>query len=91
MYLTIEHIGNDKIQFIIDILGFTGRNFEHQWALTQTVTAFNQGLPFEDVHTGIFFVNRRQVLGAQEDVWVMVDGSPKLIPQTGLITRDPKQ
>src|SRR5262249_26775597 len=76
-----------KVKLFIYVGGFQAVYFEHEGALAQAVAPLFQGLTGEYIEVGVFLVNGREVLGAQQNSRVVVDGSAQAVPQAGLQAR----
>jgi hypothetical protein len=74
-----QKVGNFKIQLFIDIPGFIRFHYEHKRAVAESVAAPLQGFTRENIEAGILFIYRRQVLGLEQDVWIVVHGLSMLV------------
>ena len=86
-----HQLGHGKFKFIVDVLRFTGRDREQHGAVTDAGVLFLQHFPGEDINAGVLFIDRGQVLGAQQNVLVMVDGTGQLVPIAFFDLGDGKQ
>ena len=59
-------------------------NFKHQGAFSKAVAPGEQVGAGEKIKAGIFFKNRGQILGLEQDGRVVVDGARQTVPQAGL-------
>src|SRR5574339_714760 len=69
-----QEICNCKVKLLVDIPGFLGIDFEHQWFLSNAVMPLDQVLAGKKVKTRILFVNWRQILGLDQNRRVVIDG-----------------
>src|SRR5512135_1624801 len=76
-----------KIDFLIDIPGFVGIDFEHHCLLTDPVMLPDEVLTCKNVQARILLIDRRQVLGLDQHGRVMVDGAAGLVIEAGLQAR----
>ena len=89
--IMIKEFSHFKIQFHINILGFYFRNFKKKGPVADPVMFSFQDFLVKQIHAGIFFKNGGKVLGAEQDMLIMIQGARQQVPVANLPPGDGKQ
>ena len=70
-----EQLRDMEVLLVVDVPGLNAVNLEEKWSVAYAIAALLQNRPAEDVDARILFVDGRQVLCAQQLVWIVIQSS----------------
>ena len=73
-----QKICNCEVKLLIDIPGFLGIDFEHHRFFPDAMMSLDQVFAGKNIKARILFINRRQVLGLDQNGRIMIDGAAVL-------------